>query len=146
MQIPASWTLLEESSEALPLPKKWSIELAVTSTDSVENFTNTLIILSDTLSKAESSKDYSIANNVWSRNDYYNYTKLEGKEFSFVSWERSMLYIFEAQYTENTPRLTFLQTAYVCNNSQAYFITLALPTTIKTFEKYEKMLSTFICE
>ncbi len=146
MYIPASWDILDSSSEALPRPKKWKIELAVTSTDKISNFTNTLIVLSDNLNANTSSLDYSIANNVGSRNDYHNYTKLEWSEFNFADWEESMLYVFEAQYTQKTPTLKFIQTAYVCNNTQAYFITLALPTSIRSLSKYKKMISSFTCQ
>ena len=64
MNIPASWEIINTASEALPNPKKGTIELAVTSTDEISNFTNTLVVLSQKLTEPMTSKDYSIANNV----------------------------------------------------------------------------------
>jgi len=57
-----------------------------------------------------------------------------------------MLYVFEAKYSSETPLLQFLQTAYVCKNKKAFFITMALPIEIKDTTKYQKMIATFKCE
>jgi hypothetical protein len=51
-----------------------------------------------------------------------------------------MVYIFEAKYSPETPILNFIQTAYVCKNKKAFFITMALPLDIKDTSKYEKMI------
>jgi hypothetical protein len=56
-----------------------------------------------------------------------------------------MIYIFNAKYSEETPMLTFLQTAYTCTNKKAFFLTIALPIGIESTIKYEKMLATFKC-
>jgi hypothetical protein len=60
--------------------------------------------------------------------------------------EKSIVYIFEAKYNIDTPKLKFLQTAHICNQDKAYFLTLAIPVTIKDISKYEYLLSTFACK
>ncbi|MBT4632488.1 hypothetical protein HOB94_00425 [bacterium] len=60
--------------------------------------------------------------------------------------ELSIIYIFEAKYNLDTPKIKFLQTARVCNQNKAFFFTIALPTTIKDTTKYEYLLSTFECK
>jgi hypothetical protein len=57
-----------------------------------------------------------------------------------------MIYIFQAKYSEETPILNFIQTAYICKNNKAFFLTIALPLDIKDTAKYEKMLSSFKCK
>jgi hypothetical protein len=85
-------------------------------------------------------------NNIWAETDYLDYKKLESKEFTFADEEKSMLYIFEAKYNLDTPKLKFLQTAHICNQNKAFFLTLALPTTVIDTSKYELLLSTFACK
>jgi hypothetical protein len=57
-----------------------------------------------------------------------------------------MLYIFEAKYSEQTPVVQYLQTAYICKNNKAFFITLALPLDIKDTTKYQEMIASFECK
>jgi hypothetical protein len=85
-------------------------------------------------------------NNIWAESDYLDYTKLESKEFKFIDEEASILYIFEAKYNLDTPKLKFLQTAHICNQKKAFFLTLALPTTVTDISKYEEFLKTFKCK
>ena len=146
IKIPAAWNNITSNKEKLPTPNNWKIELAVTSSETKNWFANNLIILSQELNKNTSSKDYSITNNTGSENEYLNYFKKSGKEFTFDDWEKSMIYIFQAKYSEDTPILTFLQTAYVCKSNKAFFLTIALPLDIKDTLKYEKMLATFKCK
>ena len=146
MKIPVAWNIITDNKEMIPNPNNWKIELAITSPDTKNGFANNLIILSQQLEKYTTSKDYSITNNIWAENEYLNYFKKSAKEFSFNDWEKSMLYNFEAKYSAETPTLQFLQTAHICNNKKAFFITLALPLSIKDISKYEKMLATFKCK
>ncbi len=146
IKIPAAWNNITSNNEILPTPTNWKIELAITSTETKNWFANNLIILSQKLEKFTSSKNYSITNNIGSENEYLNYFKKSGKEFIFEDWEKSMIYIFQAKYSEETPLLNFIQTAYVCRNNKAFFLTIALPLSIKNTEKYEKMLATFKCK
>jgi hypothetical protein len=75
-----------------------------------------------------------------------DYKKLESKNFSFTDKEESILYVFEAKYNLDTPKLKFLQTAHICNANKAFLLTLAIPTNIKDLSKYEYLLSTFECK
>ncbi len=146
IKIPAAWNDITDNKDNLPNPNNWKIELAITSSDTKNWFANNIIILSQELEEFTTSKDYSITNNIGAENEYLNYFKKSGNDFSFVDGEESMLYIFEAKYSEETPTLQFLQTAYVCKNKKAFFITLALPLDIKDTNKYQKMISTFKCK
>lgn len=146
MNIPAAWNIVTDDKNTVPSPKTGTVELAITSSETTSGFANNLIVLSQELENYTSSKEYSIVNNVWAENEYLNYIKLSGEEFSFDDWEKSMMYIFEAKYSAETPVLKFLQTAYVCNTNKAFFLTLALPTSLKDTAKYEKLLWSFTCK
>ena len=146
VKIPAAWNNITGNKEMLPTPSNWEIELAITSSETKNGFSNNLIILSQKLENPTNSKDYSITNNIGSENEYLNYFKKASKEFSFNDSEKSMIYIFNAKYSEETPLLTFLQTAYVCENNKAFFLTIALPLDISDTLKYEEMLATFKCK
>jgi len=85
-------------------------------------------------------------NNIGAEKDYLNYRKLDSKDFTFNDSEESKLYIFEAKYNLNTPKLRFIQTAYICNQKDAYFFTVALSAQIRDTSKYEAFLKTFTCK
>jgi len=144
MNIPKTWNVITSNKDIIPKPKNWNVELAITSSQTKWGFSNNLMVLSQELNKETSSKDYSIINNVWAENEYINYYKIEWKNFVFSDWEKSRIYIFKAKYTVNTPLLKFIQTAYVCDK-KAFFITLAIPLSIKETKKYEDMIATFKC-
>lgn len=146
IEIPTNWQVIEDTTNVLPKIKDWKIELAVTSTDVVNGFSNNLLILSDDLTNYTTSKEFSMLNNIWASSDYLNYTKLDSKEFKFNDEELSTLYIFEAKYNLDTPTLKFLQTAHICNQNKAYFLTLALPTSVTDTQRYESFLATFECK
>ncbi len=146
IEIPLSWKILENTEDILPKIKSGKIELAVASENIVNGFSNNLLILSDKLETFTTSKDFSMLNNVWASADYLDYRKLESKEFKFADEEVSVIYIFEAKYNLDTPKLKFLQTSHICNQTDAFFITLALPTSIQDTSKYESFLKTFRCK
>ena len=60
-------------------------------------------------------------NNVGASKDYLEYTKLDSKEIIIEDEEESLLYIFEAKYNMETPKLKFLQTARVCNRKKLFY-------------------------
>lgn len=147
IEIPSNWSIIEDQSgNILPQIKNGEIELAITADTMTNWFANNLLILSDNLDSFTTSKDFSMLNNIWAQTDYLDYININSKEFKFLDEELSMLYIFQAKYNLNTPTLKFLQTAHVCNQNKAYFITLALPTTITDTAKYEEFLATFTCK
>jgi len=146
IEIPSNWKIIESVDKILPKVKSWKIEMVVMSKNIVNWFSNNLLILSDNLSKFTTSKDFSMLNNIWAQTDYIDYTKISSRDITFTDWELSVLYIFDAKYNLDTPRLKFLQTAHICNWKEAYFLTLAIPTTITDTSKYEYLLSTFNCK
>ncbi len=146
ISIPASWEVISNENKVLPKPSNWVISLAVTSKKMVNGFANNLLILSSSLNKITNSSDFSILNNIWAEKDYLNYLKLDSKEFIFNNGEKSMLYVFEAKYNFDTPKLKFLQTAYICNQKDAYFFTIALSPLVRDISKYEAFLKTFKCK
>jgi len=146
IEIPSNWKILEDTENILPKIKQGKIELAVASENIVNGFSNNLLILSDKLDSFTTSKDFSMLNNIWASADYLDYKKLESKEFIFNDEEVSILYIFEAKYNLDTPKLKFLQTAHICNQTQAFFITLAIPTSIQDTSKYQSFMKTFKCK
>lgn len=145
MYVPNSWTILDSKTTNLPNPKNSSIALAISSPEMKYWFANNMLILKWKVSKDISSKNYSTLNNVGSSKDYKNYLKLSENDITFTDSSISSLYTFEAKYNESTPNLKFLQTAVVCKNLDAYFITLALNVDVKDTSKYEDMIKTFKC-
>lgn len=148
MRIPKKWKVVEEKQNILPKPSIWKIELAVTSWDVVKDFAHSMSIISEDLEKQYDSTDYANSNNLWSEN-YYHYYKKIAKN-SFVYWQKkdwltSDIFIFDAKYNYDTPRIRFLQTGIVCGKKW-YNITLAISPTIQDTLKYEYMISTFQCK
>jgi len=146
MQIPSTWEIIEDKENILPKASEWEIELAVTSTKVVNWFSNNLLILSWKLNKMTTSKEYSMLNNVGTKTDYLEYKEKDSKEIIFADEEVWMLYNFEARYNLDTPKLRFIQTAHICNQTDVYFMTIALPSNITDTSKYEYLLSSFKCK
>jgi len=146
INIPSNWEIIENTQNILPKPNNWEIELAVASKVLKNWFKNNLLILSDELNTFTSSKDFSMLNNVWASKDYIDYTLLDTKKFIFTDLEESVLYIFEAKYNYDSPKLKFLQTAHICNQKKWYFFTIAIPVSIKDTSKYEALLQSFACK
>lgn len=143
--VPAAWSTIEDTSVLLPKPHNGAIELASRSDDVQNGFSNNLLILSQPLSKSSSSKDFSLLNHVWVSREYSEYIELDSKQIEFSSKDSSQLYIFEAKYNIDTPKLKFIQTAAVCSKTW-YLLTIALPVSVKDTTKYEQILSTFSCK
>jgi len=146
MEIPSNWEIIKNKDWVLPKAKDWKIEFAVTSQKVTDGFANNILVLSTDLKKTTTSKDFSMLNNVWANTEYLGYTEIESKEFDFLDEEKSILYIFEAKYNIDTPKLKFLQTAHLCTQKKAFFMTLAIPSSVKDTSKYEYLLSTFKCK
>lgn len=146
ISIPNNWEIIENTQNILPKPNNWKIELAVASSVLKWWFKNNLLILSDSLNKFTTSKDFSMLNNVWASKDYIEYTKLSSKNLIFDDEEESILYIFEAKYNYDSPKLKFMQTAHICNQNKAFFFTIAIPTSVTDISKYENLLKSFKCK
>lgn len=145
ISIPSNWEVMTDKENILPEPSEGKIELSAQAPQPKWGFTNNILILSDELKTFTDSAEYSMANNVWAKRWYTDYLQLDTKEFSFTDGTVSQLYTFEAKYNLETPKLKFLQTAYVCNPNKGFFLTIAINPSIKKTEKYETLLSTFSC-
>lgn len=143
---PSNWEVINKTDNRLPNIKIWEFELALMSQKPINSFSNNLLILSDELNKLTTSKDYSILNNVWAKQDYLEYTELSSKTITFSDEEESIMYIFEARYNLNTPKLKFIQSANICNKNKAFYFTIAIPTSIKDTSKYEALIKSFKCK
>lgn len=141
---PSNWDDITKKDEVLPVPKISTIVLALSSRDLKYNFTNNLLILSQKLSKKTSSLDFSVNNHVWGSRDFLEYTKLDSKNITWSDGDTSEMYIFEAKYHSQTPKLKYIQLWKVCGD-EGYLLTLALSTDIKDTSKYEEILQTFQC-
>lgn len=146
IEIPETWEEISNSWDVLPTPNEWKIELVVSAKTQKSGFKNNLLILSDALGTFTTSKDFSILNNIWASRDYIDYNLLESKDIKFLDEEISLLYIFEAKYNLESPKLKFLQTSHICNQTKAFFFTIAIPTSTKDTSKYEDLLKTFKCK
>jgi hypothetical protein len=143
--LPSNWDIMTDKNNILPEPSEGKIELSAQAWEPKWNFINNILILSDTLKTFTDSSEYSMANNIWAKREYTEYLQLSNEDFKFVDWTESKIYIFEAKYNLETPKLKFLQTAYVCNPNKGYFLTIAISPSIKVTDKYETLLSTFSC-
>jgi hypothetical protein len=146
MNIPVNWEIIKDYENVLPTPNIWNIELVATSTNTIAWFANNILILWADLNKKTTSKDYSMLNNLWAETDYLEYLKLSSKEIKFLDWDTGILYEFEAKYNFEAQKLKFLQTAHICNETKAYLITLALPTSVTDISRYVNFISSFSCK
>lgn len=144
--IPSTWEIISDEEKILPKPTVWTIDLSVASSTSVWWFYNNLLVLWEDLNTDLLSSEYSSLNNVWSKWEYFSYKLLEEKDIDFDDNSSSKLYIFEAKYNENTPKVSFIQTAVVCPENKWYLITLWLNTEILNFTRYENIIKTFSCK
>lgn len=145
ISIPENWNVLNEKQNLLPQPSEGKIELSAQSQEAKGGFFNNVLILSDTLKTFTDSQEFAIANNVGARSQYIDYLELENKSFDFIDGTSSQLYIFEAKYNMETPKIKFIQTAYVCNPNIGYLLTMAVSPSVKVTDKYETLLSSFSC-
>lgn len=145
ISIPENWNILNQKENLLPQPSEWKIELSAQSQEAKGGFFNNVLILSDTLKSFTDSQEFAIANNVWAKSGYLDYLELENKSFDFMDGTNSQLYIFEAKYNMETPKIKFIQTAYVCNPNTGYLLTMAVSPSVKITDKYETLLSSFTC-
>ena len=146
ISIPNNWEVMNDKNNILPEPSEGKIELSAQAPNPKWWFVNNLLVLSDNLKTFKNLSEYSMANNVWAKREYTDYLQLDNKSITFSDGTQSQLYIFEAKYNLETPKLKFLQTAYVCNPNKGYFLTIAVVPTIKNTDKYETLLSTFSCK
>ena len=143
---PSSWELITDESKILPKPTVWKVDLAIISKTSDGWFYNNLLIIGEDLKSDLSSEEYSALNNIWSKKDYYSYNLIEEKNINFVWWLVSRLYIFEARYNKNTPKVFFMQIWVICPEKKWFLITIWLNNRVDNFSKYEQILQKFTCK
>ena len=103
------------------------------------------MILKEDFNSNVSSLAYSTSNYLWAKKNYYYIKELEDKNV-LIDNKKTKLYIFEARYSEETPIAKYIQTGIICDNKEAYIITLALEKNNKNIERYEKLIWTFKCK
>ena len=143
---PSSWDIITDESKILPKPTVWEVDLAIVSKTSDGWFYNNLLIIGEDLESALVSEEYSALNNIGSKKDYYSYSLVEEKNISFVWWLVSRLYIFEARYNKNTPKVFFMQVWVVCPEKKWFLLTMWLNNKVDNFWKYEQILANFTCK
>lgn len=146
IQVPKAWVKID--AKAAPTPGNGVLESAWSSTEIASGFANNLVILSEKLDRAITSKKYSIINYALSTGKYTDFIKLDEKTITFSSEsgekDESNLYTFEAKYNPETPKRKFLQTAKVCGD-RVYLMTIGINLGITDVKKYESLLTSFQC-
>ncbi|MDD5377292.1 MAG: hypothetical protein PHH16_04205 [Candidatus Gracilibacteria bacterium] len=141
INIPKTWIVIDKPT--LPTPTEGTIALALTSTDIVSGFSNSMSIIKEKLTETITSKNYSLTNYVHTTAAYLDFVKLDEKTIAFGDKDESNLYVFESKYNMNTPKQEFIQTAKVCGDT-VYLITFGLGLNTPT-AKYEDLIKTFTC-
>ena len=144
VDVPASWDIIDGQSGVLPLPSSWKIVLAASSTNVNNNFSNNFLILAEDTKVWVDSEEFSKVTHISSQEDYYYYNKTSEKNITFLDEMSSILYVFEARYNQNTPKIQFLQTGRLCGD-KSYLLTIAVSSTWDS-SKYEEILKTFECK
>ena len=146
IQVPKAWVKVD--SQSAPTPGNGKLEAAWSSTEIASGFANNLVILSQKLDKAVTSKKYAIINYALSTGKYIEFTKLDEKSITFTASgdekDESNLYTFEAKYNPTTPKRKFIQTSKVCGDT-VYLMTIGVNLGITDMKKYEAFLTSFQC-
>lgn len=142
--IPKKWEIITKK-ELLPKPNVWVLELATTSKQNNNGFTNSLTVISENLKKTVSSQQYAISNNISQASSYVSYFQRASRKIKLSNNDITNVYIFDAKYNTRTPETRFVQTGIVCNKKW-YLLTLAIPMNISDTKKYEYIFSTFSCK
>lgn len=91
-----------------------------------------------------SSEAYSIANNKQTMRKYAEYTPVNNEAIIFGDDDHSRVYVFDAQYNTQTPRMRFLQTAKVCGTT-VYLLHIAIGID-RDPANYIQLIRTFTCK
>ncbi|HRI36619.1 MAG TPA: hypothetical protein PK765_06225 [bacterium] len=142
VSVPSAWT--EVPAKNLPTIPRGTIELAMNSREISGGFANNLTILSESLDRDTTSREYAITNNTLSTAEYIEYQKLSETEIAFVDEDTSLLYEFEARYNTTTPKIRFFQTAKICGQ-KAYLITVGVSLDTEGSTRYEELVKSFEC-
>lgn len=141
LQVPKNWSW---STNTLAQPHIGEIVLSLVSPDTQYNFSNNLVVMRDTLNGMITSSRYSQLNNIQTSKHYTEYTKLQDDPIIFADSDTSRVYVFEAKYNPNVPRLKFVQTAKVCG-TKVYLIHFSLALD-RGPDPYIRLAKTFTCQ
>lgn len=83
-------------------------------------------------------------NNRATKSKYIQYEKIDAYPIRFRDSDSSRVYIFDAKYNNQTPKLRFIQTAKVCG-SDVYLLHFAISLN-RSPDDYIKLLETFHCK
>lgn len=145
MAIPSTWPLISRDSQGVPNPSTGEIILAASATEPTDGFANNIVVLKKAFVGTSTSKEYTIAShrNVETGLSYYQ--EISAEDIVFLDEEVGYVYIYTAQYNQNTPKVNILQTSRICSGS-AFTATLAVSTSVTDFTRYKELLSTFACK
>lgn len=91
-----------------------------------------------------SSKAYSELNIKQTYKKYLEYTPVTNEPLLFGDGDESRIYVFDAKYNTQTPRMRFIQTAKVCG-TDVYLLHISIPLDRKS-DEYINLMRTFSCE
>ena len=146
IETPSDWQNIATSQ--LGVPKTWNVILAKKSSDRVDRVYRNMIVLEDTLIGSLSSSQYARNDYRIAQKKYAWFKELESIDAQFADGEQSSLYVFEAKYNPDSPRMKFLQSARICENWEekyVYNITITLPASLQDIEKFKALIQTFAC-
>lgn len=118
--------------------------MASVSPETKYNFSHNFLVLKDALPTLMSSEEYSIMNHRQTTKKYSEFTLVHQDAIIFGDDDHSRVYVFDAKYNSQTPRMRFIQTAKVCGTS-VYLLHLAISLD-RDPKNYIRLLRTFSCK
>lgn len=141
--LPSTWTS-SGTIDNLPIPAHGSVVMAAISPTTKYNFSNNFIILEDNLLAPASSESYSVTNNQQTVKKYIEYTPVSNEAIIFSDDDHSRVYVFDAKYNSNTPRMRFIQTAKACGTT-VYLLHISISLD-RNASDYIPLMKTFACK
>ena len=100
--------------------------------------------MKDALVSPMTSKTYSEMNYTQTMKKYYASSPVSSEAIVFSDNDDSRVYVFDAQYNTNTPRMRFVQTAKTCGmDIYLLHFSVALDREAKN---YIDLMRTFVCK
>lgn len=139
--VPANWS---ENSDSFPTPKTGEVVLAISADTSTNDYKNNLIILKIDSTLWESSKALMENTKIGLKSQLTSFSLQKESSINFSDSDEWIILAYNAQYSNNTPELFYIQTAKHCTDAN-YFLTLSLPEQPENLERYIELLATFAC-
>lgn len=143
MSVP--WVWREVSPSDIPNPRTGKLVFAYSSPTERQWYFNNLVVLEAANSLWESSLSLMQNTKVWLEASLDAFYIIEEENISFADESQWLLLIYDAKYNVSTPKLTYLQTARACGDTN-YFMTISLAEKLENYDRYETLLSTFSCK